>query len=57
MFTALSLIGLSIWGKIDDELKKKKEKEELERKILETKEYEIRKRELNTTSCYEFIKK
>ena len=54
MFTALALMGMSLYGKIEDELKKKKEKEKLEIKILETKDYEIIKRDLNTTSYYEF---
>ena len=31
MFTALTLIGLSIWGKIDEEIKKKQEKEKKEK--------------------------
>lgn len=55
MFTALGLIGLSIWGKIDDKLKEKeKQQKELEQTILKTKDYEVTKKYLNTTSCYEF---
>ena len=68
MLTALGLIGLSILGHAQDRLKQKekqlkkaeklmKEIEDattIERIVIHTDNYDVIKKDLNVTSCYEF---